>query len=518
MADPTPRIWIVGSTQWPPGTLHHAWEALGHLAPWARVEVVPHGMAPPPEVRGVWVMPAHPASDADVIDPTIAAALQHGIPLLGALAIEGSTGGRDSHDLVGTSRSVWAKTARGVEAQGAGFAVLTETPLVWAGGADPLVTDFVRAVAGSAAAASSAPEAATTTAPGSIAASGQLMPPSPAPHLTPENRGPSRPSSFQALRDAEGEERTYVSLMRGERHRWWRALAALGVFVLSMGIMGCFLSVVWALIDPEVMEGNLAEMDMLAPGTMLINNLLLAALIPATLLATRFGHWRPTGLLWSIAGRIRWRWMLVSHLVTLVIWGAYLVTVTVLGGAEISGRPDHYWWLLAISLITTPLQAAGEEVAFRGGLMQGIGAWISKPWIALLVSTALSTAFFALAHTSMDPWVLLELGSLAACACYLTWRTGGLEAAIAVHVINNLVIIVGLLTIGGLEDAYVTSDTTSTAATAIVGLVANVAMAAILLWVARRLGIAPRGWGAPAVRPAPGSPVERSSGRELTHS
>ena len=77
------------------------------------------------------------------------------------------------------------------------------------------------------------------------------------------------------------------------------------------------------------------------------------------------------------------------------------------------------------------------------------------PQEALAVTTVLSTAAFALAHGSLDPWILLELGSLAFFGCYLAWRTGGLEAVIVIHVINNILILVSGALLGGLAESYV---------------------------------------------------------------
>lgn len=287
--------------------------------------------------------------------------------------------------------------------------------------------------------------------------------------------------------------------MRTGGYRWWRPLLALGAGVFTYMVLGFVLSVLWFILDPSALEsGTAEEADLSAPVPMLMGNLLLAALIPATLVATRVGHWRPMGKVWSVAGRIRWGWLTRATLVTTLIWGAYLAAAWVLSGEQPTARPDHWGWLVVITLITTPLQAAGEEVAFRGGLMQGVGAWIKRPIIALVVSTLLSAGLFALAHTSLDPWVLLDLAGMAAACCYLTWRTGGLEAAIVLHVVNNLVIVIGLTVLGGIQDAYVTEETTSTMGTAGLSVVATVIMTAILLWMARRSGIAPKKFGAPA--------------------
>ena len=52
--------------------------------------------------------------------------------------------------------------------------------------------------------------------------------------------------------------------------------------------------------------------------------------------------------------------------------------------------------------------------------------------------------------------------------------------------------------LGGLQDAYVGTDTTSTGAAAGTSVLATAVMTAVLLLLARRSGIAPKRIGAPA--------------------
>ena len=84
------------------------------------------------------------------------------------------------------------------------------------------------------------------------------------------------------------------------------------------------------------------------------------------------------------------------------------------------------------------------------------------------------------------PWILLDLAVFAAVACYLNWRTGGLETGIALHLVNNVTLGVATITLGGCTESFV--DTTSTerpqdfAATVVVQAIA----VALLLWQGRR--------------------------------
>ncbi|HEX7350623.1 CPBP family intramembrane glutamic endopeptidase [Brachybacterium sp.] len=91
-----------------------------------------------------------------------------------------------------------------------------------------------------------------------------------------------------------------------------------------------------------------------------------------------------------------------------------------------------------IVLLTTPLQAAAEEIAFRGALTASYTAWIRPARPALVVGISLSTVLFALLHTSADPWMLLNYLGLGASTALIALISRGLEAAIAFHAMNNV--------------------------------------------------------------------------------
>jgi hypothetical protein len=62
-----------------------------------------------------------------------------------------------------------------------------------------------------------------------------------------------------------------------------------------------------------------------------------------------------------------------------------------------------------------------------------IGRWLRHPAFAILLPVPL----FVLGH-GYDLLGQIGVGLFAVAAGWLTWRTGGLEAAIALHVVNNL--------------------------------------------------------------------------------
>ncbi|HEY0474066.1 MAG TPA: type II CAAX endopeptidase family protein [Kribbella sp.] len=174
---------------------------------------------------------------------------------------------------------------------------------------------------------------------------------------------------------------------------------------------------------------------------LLATNLSLIVLIPLSMLvATRLNHQTP-GLLSSVVGRIRWRalaWFAaVALALELVMIGIVQVFgVDVLGSG--SGVAKDAAGVIAVTLLTSTFQAAGEEYFFRGYLMQAVGAFVRSPLVAVLVTTIL----FTMAH-GIWPWqspaLFLDRFAFGLVAAFLVIRTGGLEASIAAHAANNVV-------------------------------------------------------------------------------
>jgi uncharacterized protein len=92
------------------------------------------------------------------------------------------------------------------------------------------------------------------------------------------------------------------------------------------------------------------------------------------------------------------------------------------------------WAFLAVVLLTTPLQAAGEEFLFRGLLLQSLGA---LGWPAL-VCAVLDGVLFAVAHLQFAAPLFLDRALLGTVLAFLAVRTGGLESGIAIHAVYNL--------------------------------------------------------------------------------
>ncbi|MGK5682792.1 CPBP family intramembrane glutamic endopeptidase [Actinoplanes sp. URMC 104] len=238
----------------------------------------------------------------------------------------------------------------------------------------------------------------------------------------------------------------YHRLARTPAHRWWKPLlgtlfllvsgAALMVFLLGVSTVAALLAG-----RPENADG----LPSFGPrADLALAFLSIAVLLPVTLLAARWIQRRPAGTLSSVTGRLRWRWLftlLPVALVAVVVLMAGGLALSAATGVSDSGLGEELagWGSFALSMLVlvlvVPPQAAAEEYVTRGWLLQATGAWFRRPEVPIAVQALV----FAAAHGWGTPWGFADLFVFGAVAGWLTVRTGGLEAAIALHVANNLV-------------------------------------------------------------------------------
>lgn len=280
----------------------------------------------------------------------------------------------------------------------------------------------------------------------------------------------------------------YHQMLRGPRRRWWRPLVSLLLVLAMAGFAIVAITGVGAAIGGLDLPGLGTFDDDLSPINMISLDLALAALIPVSGLAVWAVHRVRPRFVSSVVGGIRWRWLARCVLVTLPVWALYMLLGTITDPPA-SGRPDEWVLLLVLAVVLTPFQAAGEEYLFRGWLVQNVGAFFGSPVVGLVASTLASAALFSLAHGSFDLWVILNISVLAVAACLTNWRTGGLEAGIALHLVNNVSVGVLTITVGGYADSFVSGDTTGTPLEVGVALLVHGIAVTLILWQARRLGL-----------------------------
>jgi membrane protease YdiL (CAAX protease family) len=238
----------------------------------------------------------------------------------------------------------------------------------------------------------------------------------------------------------------YPQLLRTPGRRWWKpliglCLATFAVIMLSIAVVlaASGIAALQGVEDPFSDEALSAD----TPVGLLANNLAIAMITPAVLLAVFAVHRERPGWLSSVVGRLRWRALgrlFVIGLVLVVTFFAATFLVPPMGFGDLdppsAGRLAA---LFAVIALTTPLQAAGEEFGFRGYLTQAVCSWFSRPKAATVVAALVTAVLFALAHGAQDPWLFSDRLVFGLVASWLAWRTGGLEAAIALHAANNIV-------------------------------------------------------------------------------
>jgi membrane protease YdiL (CAAX protease family) len=236
--------------------------------------------------------------------------------------------------------------------------------------------------------------------------------------------------------------------------RWWRPVIAIVVATaVYLAISTVFLAVlvVIGVVTGSIDLGTtaesmtsalngLAEIDAASPLSLVIALGSVALLLPSALIGQLAAGLRPLGVRHSVAFRIRWRWFAVSLVPALVIVAVGLgipsVVWLAMGWAPFGAfttDPGLFAICAAIILVVTPLQAAAEEYVFRGLLAQSLGSWVRFAPIGWIVTTML----FVSGHV-YDYWGLLSVGAFGFGAAIIATRTGGLEAGIALHSVNNI--------------------------------------------------------------------------------
>ncbi|MFL6091269.1 MAG: CPBP family intramembrane glutamic endopeptidase [Aeromicrobium sp.] len=257
--------------------------------------------------------------------------------------------------------------------------------------------------------------------------------------------------------------RPYQQLARTDVHRWWRPLVGLLLmtvllvvgglaFILGLELISFATAHTWLEFGTgeHIFANDLADL-MATLGTIVV-------LLPAVWIVVLVVDRRGIGTLASVARRIRWRWLAWCFLPAI----AYMAAVYGASfGADALGIGSneadtgswvgwHAFWppLLVIALLV-PFQAAAEEYVFRGWILQAVGSFtfegrqsrvgrllgrvFGSAWPAII----LSAIPFVLGHGYTD-WGPADIGAFAVATGWVVVLTGGLEAGIALHIVNNV--------------------------------------------------------------------------------
>ena len=294
------------------------------------------------------------------------------------------------------------------------------------------------------------------------------------------------------------EPRTYPMMLRTWDYRWWKPVV--GILVLAVGsllvVPLLLLPVLAVAVALEGGSGTFGDqftaalnLDSVTPASMLYLNLSLASLTLVCMGIVRFVHRLRPRWLSSVLPGMRWKFFFICFGLAIL---ALLASVTVsslipANPNDLGGEPNKLTGTLVatgiVILLTTPLQAIGEEYAFRGYLMQAFGSLTRSRIVALLLTSVL----FALAHGAQNFPLFFDRLAFGLMAGLVVILVGGLEAGIALHILNNLLAFAVAITFGDLQGALTVSEASWWQLP--VTIVQNGVFLVLVLLVARRMGL-----------------------------
>lgn len=227
--------------------------------------------------------------------------------------------------------------------------------------------------------------------------------------------------------------------------KWWSWWVGVVVIVICYVIIGSIPMVIATMMGLITLDGSgsmlAGNADPLQFAIVMISPIMLFV---GTWLAQRLIHRRSLTQLTSTS---RFRWPLVWQ--GMAIWLGMGIIFTVAESLIYPGRYEwtfdfNQWILIApLVLLMIPIQAAGEELFFRGYLMQAVARLWAQPVFLVLLS---GVAFMAphLANPEMSKalggeipmalnYFLVGVGT-----AWLSVRDNGIERAIGMHVVNNV--------------------------------------------------------------------------------
>jgi membrane protease YdiL (CAAX protease family) len=286
-------------------------------------------------------------------------------------------------------------------------------------------------------------------------------------------------------------------MLRTWNYAWWKPV--LGIVLVLVGVVVVApLVLMPVLVLGVVLEGGpfwqsferAATLESVGPASLLYLNLVLGSSILVCWLVIRLLHRMRPRWLTSVVPKMRWKLFFIFVGISVVALVAQIVVSMLISGpgeGDLTASVNEFTATTAVIglvvLVTTPFQAAGEEYVFRGYLMQALGSLTRSRWVALLATSTL----FAVAHGVQNFPLFFDRFMFGLIAGWLVIRTGGLEAGIAMHILNNFF---------AFGYALVFSDLTSSLTVSEVGwenipltLTQAGTYAVLVLLVARRLDV-----------------------------
>ena len=247
--------------------------------------------------------------------------------------------------------------------------------------------------------------------------------------MSAEPAVPAVPPNAEWRRNASD----YLTLIERGRNGVWRTLAGCALIVASWIVLS---GVLYFLFKTQFESGKLGEFVAVNLGILV----LLAGLALAVVWLQR----RP--LLTLVTPRQRFDWWRAGQgfvVFTVLAAIAFVVECALYPGRyTLNANAGRLLVFAPVILLLTPLQAATEELLFRGYLMQSLRTFLRSPWLIVIISSILFMLPHLLNPEAEQGGVLVAVQYLVLAIFFaiITLRDGRLELAIGAHTANNIFI------------------------------------------------------------------------------
>ena len=192
------------------------------------------------------------------------------------------------------------------------------------------------------------------------------------------------------------QPRPYHQFLRAPLWRWWRPLVALAITAALWLVLSGLITIPGMILDDGATTISPGEPMRIGPWFFLANNLSLAASIPLVMLVQWAVMGQRPGWISSIAGRLRWLWLMQCLAVAAAGMLVLLAVEVMLSPAE-----DLHWreysLLLMVGSLTTRCRRRARSTCF-GDAVLSVGSYFRNPVIGWVAATAVSSVVFMRLH------------------------------------------------------------------------------------------------------------------------
>ncbi|MGO9003301.1 MAG: lysostaphin resistance A-like protein [Limisphaerales bacterium] len=229
---------------------------------------------------------------------------------------------------------------------------------------------------------------------------------------------------------------TWPTVWADERGGWWRVAVTLVLFAL-----GCLLGNLLLLaacsagLNDAMKNLPLHVQEMARPIAIFFNA---SFGLVGCLIGVRFIHHKPVACVFTDGRPFRFTFAVQSAALWLLLWfaGASLIPARWEVIQKRAGEIPLIGLVMlsVVILCTTTVQGTLEEVVFRGYLQPRVGAWVKRPWIAVLIIGLV----FVAGHP--DAWTapgIIYIASFGLACGVGGVRTGTLAPLCGLHAAEN---------------------------------------------------------------------------------